>query len=220
MIHMFDIDHTVVRKTTAEYFVELALKEKIIKFSQVSPLLIDWVKYKTARPDADFIENIVKSLSGIKKSDLERISLDCFERKIKKNIYTGSFNLIKEAQNKNEKVIFATSSFDFIIKPLEDFFGINDSIACKMEYSQGLTTGKLEGYSSFGSRKKTAAQSWMEQNSIKPQDVCFYSDSYSDIPLLEYCGKPVAVNPDRILQKKAKKNGWTIYKFSDVLKDN
>jgi len=217
MIHMFDIDHTVVRKTTAEYFVELALKEKIIKFSQVSYLLVDWVKYKTARPNADFIENIVKNLAGIKKSDLERIAQSSFEKKVKKNIFLGSYNLIKEAQKRNELVIFATSSFDFIIKPLEDFFGIRDSIACKMEYSQGLTTGKLEGYSSFGARKKTAAQSWMEKESIKTEDVCFYSDSYSDLPLLEYCGKPVAVNPDRILEKKAKKNGWEICRFKDVL---
>ena len=217
MIHMFDVDHTVVRKTSAEYFVEVALKEKIIRFSQVSHLLVDWVKYKLARPDIDFIENIVKKLAGINKSDLERISQSCFEKKLKKNIYLGAYNLIKEAQGRGEEVIFATSSFDFIIKPLEDFFGIENSIACKMEYSDGKTTGRLEGYSSFGEGKKSAAQVWMEKKSVRPENVCFYSDSYTDIPLLDYCGKPVAVNPDSILGKKAKKYGWRICKFKDVL---
>jgi len=216
MIHMFDIDHTVIRKTSAEYFIRIALIEKIIRFSQVSHLLIDLIKYKLARPDLDFIENTVKKLAGINKSDLDRISKICFEKRIKKNIYIGAEKLIKEAQKSGERVIFATSSLDFIIEPMEKYFGVEKSIVCEMEYSNGVTTGSLIGYSSFGPKKKTAAIAWMEKNSIKAEDVCFYSDSYTDLPLLEYCGYPVAVNPDGILAKTAKKKGWKIYKFKEV----
>ena len=216
MIHMFDIDHTVIRKTSAEYFIRIALIEKIIRFSQVSHLLIDLIKYKLACPDLDFIENTVKKLAGINKSDLDRISKICFEKRIKKNIYIGAEKLIKEAQKSGERVIFATSSLDFIIEPMEKYFGVEKSIVCEMEYSNGVTTGSLIGYSSFGPKKKTAAIAWMEKNSIKAEDVCFYSDSYTDLPLLEYCGYPVAVNPDGILAKTAKKKGWKIYKFKEV----
>jgi HAD superfamily hydrolase (TIGR01490 family) len=216
-VHIFDVDHTVLRKTSAEYFVQIALKEKIIRFSQVSPLLIDWVKYKLASPDNDFIENTVKRLAGIEKLALERVSEDCFKRRIKPNIYTGAKNIIEELLKYKEKVIFATSSFDFIIRPLEQFFGIEGSLASQLEYSQGQTTGNLVGCSTFGPKKKIAAQAWMESNDINPQNVCFYSDSYTDIPLLEYCGNPVAVNPDSILARKAKKHGWKILRFKDVL---
>jgi len=215
--HIFDVDLTIVRKTSAGYFLTMALQEKIIRFSQVSHLIIDWVKYKLAFPDIDFIENTVKKLSGIKKSQLERISETCFEKRIKPNIYSQAAQLIRQAAEKNEKVVFATSSFDFIIKPLERFFGIDGSISCQMEYLDGVTTGRLVGYSSFGARKKSAAQIWMEKNNINPQDVSFYSDSYTDIPLLEYCGNPVAVNPDFILLRKAKKSGWKILRFNEVL---
>jgi len=215
--HIFDVDYTVVRKTSAQYFVQSALKEKIIRFSQVSPLIIDWVKYKLASPNNDFIENIVKRLAGIKQSDLERISEDCFEKRMKKNIYVGMKNIIEDLIKNGEKVIFATSSFDFIIKPLEKYFGIEGSVSCSLEYSQGKTTGNLVGYSSFGPKKKTAAQAWLEKNGINPQNVSFYSDSYTDIPLLEYCGTPVAVNPDNILARTAKKRGWKILRFKEVL---
>jgi len=216
-VHIFDVDHTVVRKTTAEYFVQMALKEKIIRFSQISHLIIDWIKYKLAFPNNDFIENAVKRLAGIKKDDLERIAAECFEKRIKKNIYTGIKIIIDDLIKKGEKVIFATSSFDFIIKPLEKYFGIEGSLACQLEYSQGITTGKLVGYSFFGPKKKTAAIAWMESNGINPQKTSFYSDSYTDFPLLEYCGNPVAVNPDGILARKAKKRGWKILRFTEVL---
>jgi len=216
-VRIFDVDLTVVRKTTAGYFIGLAMKEGIIKFSQVSRLPVDWIKYKLARPDSDFIENTVKKLAGLKKTDLDRIAEICFEKQLKPNIYAGSAKLIENAVKNNEKVIFATSSFDFIIKPLEKYFGLNGSLACQMEYSQGITTGSLVGYSFFGSGKKTAAKEWMETNGIHPKDVSFYSDSYTDIPLLEYCGNPVAVNPDKILARNAKKRGWEILRFKEVL---
>jgi len=217
MIHIFDVDYTIVRKTSTEFFLQMAMKEKLIRFSQVKRLPLDWIKYKLAFPDIDFIENTVKSLSGIKKDDLDRLSEACFSERIKPNIYAGASQLIKEALERKEKVIFATSSFDFIISPLERYFGITDSLACRMEYKDGMTTGKLDGYSFFGPKKKTAVCAWMEKNNIKKEDVCFYSDSYTDLPLLEYCGLPVAVNPDNILARRAKKNNWKIIRFKEVL---
>jgi HAD superfamily hydrolase (TIGR01490 family) len=217
MIHIFDVDQTVVRKTTTEYFLLTAMREGIIRFSQISRLPIDWIKYKLARIDMDFIENTVKKLAGIEKADLLSIAEKCFEKRIKQNIYTEAAKLITEVLKNNERVIFATSSFDFIIKPLEEYFGIKGSIACELEYSGGRTTGSLVGYSSFGPKKKTAAQAWLDKNGIRSEDVSFYSDSYTDIPLLEYCGNPVAVNPDRILLREAKTRGWKILRFSGVI---
>jgi len=216
-VNIFDVDYTVVRRTSTEYFTQIALKEKVFHLSQVSHLLIDWIKYKLALPDNDFIENTVKKMAGIERSALEKIADECFEKRIKQNIFTGAKTLIEEALKNGERVIFATSSFDFIIKPLEQFFGIEGSIASQLEYSNGKTTGKLVGYSSFGPKKKTAAVAWMEKNSINPANVSFYTDSYTDIPLLEYCGNPVAVNPDGILARKAKKCGWKILRFKEVL---
>ena len=219
-VHLFDVDYTVVRKTSAQCFLAEALKEKYITFSQIRGLPVDLIKYKLARPDMDFIEKTVKRLPGIKESDILHVSEICFEKRIKPNIYKGAADLITEAQKKGEKVIFASSSFDFILKPLERYFGIEGSLASRMEYKDGVTTGNLYGYSFFGAKKKTAAQEWMANNGISPKDVIFYSDSYTDIPLLEYCGNPVAVNPDRILAKKAGKLGWKILRFYDVIDAN
>ncbi|MDR2542932.1 MAG: HAD-IB family hydrolase [Treponema sp.] len=216
-VHLFDVDHTLVRKNTATFFIFIAMKHKIIRFSQVKSLILDLIKYKIGRPDIDFIEKSINKLAGIKKSDLENIAQICFQTKIKQNIYSNAALLIKEAQKKGEKVIFATSSLDFIIKPIEDFFGIEGSLVTSLEYNGGKTTGKLNGYGLFGKKKKTAAIAWMEKNGIRPQDVSFYSDSYTDIPLLEYCGNPVVVNPDMKLKRKAKKNGWKILRFKELL---
>jgi HAD superfamily hydrolase (TIGR01490 family) len=157
-------------------------------------------------------------MAGINKSDLERIAQTCFERQIRPNIYANAASLIREATGRGEQVIFASSSFDVIIQPLGDFFGIEGSLASRLEFSSGKTTGRLAGDSLFGQKKKEAVEKWLKQRGISPDSACFYSDSYTDIPLLEFCGTPVAVNPDRFLKKKALNQGWEIKYFKATVK--
>jgi len=218
VIHIFDVDHTVIDKSGAWHFLREALGDGVIRFSQIRRLPFDWIKYKIRSPDMDFIETTVKKLAGIKKSELMRISDLAFERRVKGDIFIGAEKLIREIQKKSEKIIFATSSLDIIINPLERFFGIEGSLASQLEFSDEITTGSLVGLSLFGDKKKTAVKAWIEKNGLDPKkDISFYSDSYTDIPLLEYCGKPVAVNPDFTLTKEANKRGWEIIRFKEVL---
>jgi FMN phosphatase YigB (HAD superfamily) len=55
MVHIFDIDNTTIRKTSAWYFLREALGKNIIRFSQIKQLPIDWVKYKLGSPNMAFI---------------------------------------------------------------------------------------------------------------------------------------------------------------------
>ncbi|MDO9174895.1 MAG: haloacid dehalogenase-like hydrolase, partial [Actinomycetota bacterium] len=46
-------------------------------------------------------------------------------------------------------------------------------------------------------------------------DQCWaYSDSASDLPMLEAVGHPVAVNPDARLERVAGQRGWPVVVFS------
>jgi HAD superfamily hydrolase (TIGR01490 family) len=216
MVHILDIDDTVIRKSSTWHFLLEAMKDGLIRFSQVRSLPFELVKYKLGRPDTDFIEKAVTRLAGIERNALRRIAVSCFEHRIKPNIYTEAARLIRGAQQRGEKVIFATSSLHGIVRPLENFFGIEGSIAADLEFRDGMTTGRLIGNSFFGPKKKAAVAEWLERNGLSAEEVCFYSDSYTDIPLLEICGRPFAVNPDRTLTREAKKRGWEIMRFKEV----
>ncbi|MCL2044253.1 MAG: HAD-IB family hydrolase [Treponema sp.] len=217
MIHIFDIDNTLIKKTSTWYFLREALGKKIIGVSQIRCLPLAWIRYKIGFPRENFIEDAVKYFAGIEESIVDQTALACFECRIKQNIYADAAKLIYNALEQGEKVIFATSSFRSIIRPIEQFFGIEGSLASMLEFRDGKTTGKTIGRNIFGERKKTAAEDWLEKNGFHPRDVCFYSDSYTDIPLLEICGKPFAVNPDWILEREAKKQHWEILRFRKTL---
>ncbi|MDR2176799.1 MAG: HAD-IB family hydrolase [Treponema sp.] len=213
MLHIFDVDYTLIRKSTSWYFLQEAMKEGIIRFSQLAGLPFEWLRYRAGIPNQDFIEDAVKRLAGIDRGRLEDLAASCFTRRLKPNIYLEGRQLIGEIRRRGEPVLFASSSFHILLRPLEDFFGVSDSIASTLEFADGKTTGRLAGISAFGKNKKAAVAARLAEQNIPPEEVRFYSDSYTDLPLLEWCGHPVAVNPDRFLARTAKQRGWEILRF-------
>jgi HAD superfamily hydrolase (TIGR01490 family) len=217
VLHIFDVDYTIIKRPSSLYFLLEALGEKVISIGQIGRLPFEWFRYKIGLPNQDFIEEAVKHIAGIEKTVLEQLAAACFEHRVRRNIYRGAVELIEKIKNRGGKVIFATSSISIMIEPLEKFFGVTESIASALEFSRGKTTGRLCGNAFFGGKKKTAVEFRLKRYSIRPEEVYFYSDSYTDLPLLEFCGHPAAVNPDRFLAREAKKRGWEILRFKDTL---
>ena len=217
MLNIFDVDNTIIKKSTAWYFIREALAKRAISLSRLKTLPVEWLRYKMGKPNADFIEDAVWHIRGLKKKDIDKLVEASFTKHMKFNIYAQAILLIDEMKMSGETVLFATSSLDIFIQPLERFFGVTETLATQLEFDNGKATGQISGQSLFGIKKKIVVENWLREHRINPKEVRFYSDSYTDIPLLEYCGCPIAVNPDRFLLKEAEKRGWEIMKFKKTL---
>ena len=66
----------------------------------------------------------------------------------------------------------------------------------------------------YGPFKAEAMRQLAAQDGIDLSGSYAYSDSYTDAPMLEAVGHPVAVNPDRVLLKLAKERGWEVRNFA------
>jgi HAD superfamily hydrolase (TIGR01490 family) len=194
-----------------------ALREKLTRLSQLRQLPFEYVRYKLGFANNGFIETAVSRLAGIEKKSLDSLAERCFDRFIKPSLYAGAVDLITRLKASGARIALATSSPRFIIIPLQRFVGAEAAIASDLEFTGGKTSGRLAGKSVFGKNKLDAARSWLSEQSIDAANVWFYSDSYTDLPLLEYCAHPAAVNPDLILKKKAVKNGWEILHFKNTI---
>jgi phosphoserine phosphatase len=89
---------------------------------------------------------------------------------------------------------------------------VDDVIATRAAVDDdGLYTGELEYYA-YGPTKAEALHE-LEAKGIDLSASYAYSDSHTDLPLLEAVGNPVAVNPDRELRKIAEEREWLIREF-------
>jgi HAD superfamily hydrolase (TIGR01490 family) len=216
-IHLFDVDYTLIRKSSSYYFIIEGLRTGVLSFRQFKQLPFEWFRYKIGLANEDFIEQAVKHLGGIDEGVVKNLAEACFIRYLKPNIYTEGAALIRDLLSRGDEVRLATSSFQTLIHPLEEFFHLPTSIASVLEFIGGKTSGHIAGNALFGQNKKNAVLAWLQAQGLPPEDLWFYSDSYTDLPALEYAGHPVAVNPDRFLAREAKKRGWPLVRWRETL---
>jgi HAD superfamily hydrolase (TIGR01490 family) len=219
-VHIFDVDYTLIKSASSFWFLKECLRGGLIKLRQLKQLPVEYLRYKLGHANYDFIEDAVRHLGSIEKEKLTALSEICFERYIKPDLFRGAVDIINNLKKTGRTVILATSSFHTIIDPLQKYFDLDDVIASSLEFIDGKTTGRLSGKAFFGKNKMDAVCVTLAEHSVNTDDAWFYSDSYTDLPLLEKLGHPVAVNPDRFLRKIALKNNWQILDFKETLGRN
>jgi phosphoserine phosphatase len=97
--------------------------------------------------------------------------------------------------------------------PLGRYLGVDGSIATRAELDDdGRYTGKVQFYS-YGPHKAEAMLEVANWEGIDLGASYAYSDSITDLPMLEVVGHPVVVNPDRELARIAREREWTVRQF-------
>ena len=79
---------------------------------------------------------------------------------------------------------------------------------------EGAYTGELDGPFCYGHGKVEAIERIARWEGLDLAQCYAYSDSASDLPMLQAVGHPVAVNPDGPLERHARQHGWPIVHFS------
>ena len=209
-LNFFDVDHTITDGSTGRRFAGTAARRGVIKFRHLAFIPFSYVRYRLGGGGISFFEGDFPVLRGLKKSLFEEMGRDVFDRKTCKALRPEMRKLIESIKADGGEVILATSSLDFIVRPLADLLGIDVLLASKLEYKDGLCTGRLEGRALFGHAKRDAVVAYAHERGVDLADCAFYSDSIHDLPLLLEVGKPVAVAPDRRLRREAEARGWSI----------
>src|SRR4051812_28026982 len=83
-----------------------------------------------------------------------------------------------------------------------------------MAIRNGRYTGEIDLYL-YGEQKAEAARNIAAARGYRLADCRAYSDSITDLPLLEAVGHPTVVNPDKALRREAVQRGWPILTFAD-----
>ena len=122
-------------------------------------------------------------------------------------------SLIRDHRAAGRRVYIISASPEEIVQPLTEYLGADQAIATRARLDEeGRYSGDVEFYS-YGPFKAEAMQSEAERLGIDLDSSYAYSDSATDIPMLEAVGHPVAVNPDRALARYAEEKGWETTHF-------
>ncbi|MFP4511355.1 MAG: HAD family hydrolase [Acidimicrobiales bacterium] len=158
-------------------------------------------------------ESALRVTKGWPQAHIRELVEETLDEVIDPIIYAEALELIREHRAAGRRVYVVSASPEEVVAPLARHLGADQAIATRARLDEdGRYTGDVEFYA-FGPFKAQAMRDEAERLGIDLDRSYAYTDSATDLPMLEAVGNPVAVNPDRELLKAASENGWEIRVF-------
>lgn len=126
------------------------------------------------------------------------------------HLYPGAVPLLERTRREGFGTVLVTGSLDFAIAPLARMLEFDQVIANKLVFSGGVATGELEPPVLAESEKVRAMKAVIAEHKVQAAHCRAYSDSYSDLPMLEAVGNPTAVNAGSRLRRLAESRNWAV----------
>jgi HAD superfamily hydrolase (TIGR01490 family) len=128
-------------------------------------------------------------------------------------IYDEAATLIEEHHLAGRDVVIVSSSGAEVVEPIGEMLGADRVVATRMVVEDGRYTGDIQFYA-YAANKAAAVRELAEREGYDLAGSYAYSDSVTDLPMLDVVGHPCAVNPDRALRKEAVARGWPVLVFT------
>jgi HAD superfamily hydrolase (TIGR01490 family) len=212
----FDLDKTVISNSRSLALTGPMYRAGLVSRSQMLRGAYAQLVYLMVGADEKRMDQVKESMAALTKGwdqeQVEEVIREALTDLIDPYIYLEALDLMELHRAKGRRVYIVSSSPEEVVKPLAEHLGEVDVIATRAEVEDGKYTGQLEFYC-YGENKAVALRETADREGIDLSESYAYSDSMTDLPMLEVVGHPVAVNPDRDLRKEAEKRGWQIRDF-------
>jgi len=213
----FDLDKTVIARSSALAFTGHLYKAGMLGRPVLFKAAMSQLLYVLFGADESHLDKTRDAMLALTKgwdrAEVERIVGEALEEVVAPLVYAEALFLIDEHMREGRRVFIVSASPEEVVRPLARYIGVNEIIATKARIdADGKYTGEVEVYA-YGKQKADAVRKIADAEGISLADSYAYSDSMTDLPLLELVGHPHAVNPERELKGIAEERAWPILEF-------
>ncbi len=216
----FDVDGTIVHTTIVHYYAYFRLQNRSPLSAAawkaaflcrcIGYLLLD--KIDRSKFNVYFYRNY----RGMPADQVRARAGDCFTGVMRPRLYADAAERVRRHAADGVTVVLVTGSIDFLIAPLAQRLGVEHVIAPGLVERDGRFTGDLDGPPIGNGEKAARVRAFAAAHDIDLAASFAYGDSIADLPMLECVGRPVAVNPDRLLRAVAMQRGWPVERWTSV----
>ncbi len=213
----FDLDRTLMSGSSAYYFGKAAYREGLLPLPRLladgaAGLLFRLFGASDEKSEA-VRDRILASAAGHEVETFGRLAPAVLEEILPRIRPEAQALLDMHAQAGRDVYIISASPVE-IVSELARALDITEGLGTESEIVDGRYTGRLAAPFCYGEGKAEMLRKIMAERGYDPLQSYAYSDSASDLPMMQMVGNPVAVNPDRPMMAVAHRRGWPVIEFN------
>lgn len=210
----YDLDGTLVRTNLVHAFAYNARNQQGVGKSLWKTLATAISVPLFAAADAysrrAFNDLFFRRYRGESEDRLRYLADELFDNVLRPSIFPGAYELIDKSKRLGLRQVLVTGAIDFTVRPLARHLGLDDWVSNRLEFVDGMATGRLLPPVMAAATKASWMRTYAEREGLNLSACYAYTDSMSDLPMLSVVGHPTAVNPDFRLRNTALQHDWPI----------
>ena len=147
---------------------------------------------------------------GLREDWLRTQGRDLLEACIKREQFRFALERLNLDRKAGYHTVLVSGGLDFALEPVAGYFGFDAVLANRLQFREGIASGEIVPPLLADHEKALAIKAYAREHGFDLRLAKAYSDSASDLPMLEAVGRPVATNPNKRLRKAALARGWEI----------
>lgn len=218
----FDLDRTLIAGSSVFALASAARAQKLLPTRELARDAVGAAAFKLFGAAKDGAADrararILGFTQGVRQNDLVALNEQVLPSLLGK-IRPEARRLVDLHRHAGRNTYIVSAAPQEIVAPLANALGMTGGIGTQGEVVDGVYTGELAGPFCYGAGKVDAMVEVARWDGLDLAQCYAYSDSHSDLPMLNAVGHPVAVNPDKELARHARAHGWPIVIFSQRTK--
>lgn len=212
----FDLDKTLLAKSSTLAYAKPLYQSGMLNRRDVMKSAYGQFVYLVAGANDSQMDQMRAYMSELVKGwdvdNVKAIVSEALDNVIQPIVYSEALKLFDEHHQAGRDVIVISSSGTEVIEPICEMLGADKAIGTQVAIEDGKYTGEILFYA-YGEGKAEAIRALAEDEGYDLSQCFAYSDSITDLPMLDAVGHPVATNPDKELRELAKERVWPVLDF-------
>ncbi len=214
-VAFFDVDKTLLDANTASLWLRREVRlGHMSRWTAVRGAF--WLALYTL--GAARMERIITDALSVLSEVLESAIVDrttrFFHEEVRSLIRPRALEAIAAHRERGDAIYLLTTGSTYLSEMIATELGLDGFLCNKLEVVEGRFTGRVHPPLCYGDGKVAHAKVLADELGVDLEECAFYTDSFSDLPMLLAVGTPIVVNPDVRLRRYARRQGWTIEDWS------
>lgn len=208
----FDLDLTLIDANSAMLWAQHERSRGFISRKEMAQASLWTMLYYLSIVDIEkAYQTAVAAYRGSSRSELDARTRAWFQAEVAHRARPGALRAVDWHRSQGHPLVLLTSSTCFGAAAAAEHWGFDGWLANDFYHdAQGKLTGAVHQPLCYAEGKVHHATHYADAHGVSLSNSYFYSDSYSDLPMLEAVGHPKVVCPDPRLRWAARRRGWDI----------